>query len=1265
LKANAAVTAEATQAELSVRARQISPKVKLIRRFQTMRHVLAKFIMLALFFTLPAVVFGQDVASLTGLVTDASGAAIPGVNVELVNPKTSLTYKATTNSVGSFTIANAVPGPGYSVTFSRDGFNPITITDLYLNVNATRTQNVRLKVGNVVQSVSVSAADEGVTLDTTDATVGNNFEVQFLNDLPIANRDSPAALFTQQPGVTLDGAVTGARVDQDNVTVDGLDVNDAATGSFGAIIANAPVDSVQEFRGVTAGELSSAGEGGGGQYDLVTRSGTNQFHGALVEYHRDTDLEANDWFNNNNGVGRPPLIRNQFGGNVGGPVLKNRLFFFFDYNGRRDTLSNLVERTVPLDSFRNGTVSYKNDAGVITALTPAQVAALDPKGIGFDSALLSLINSRYPEANDLSGNYGDLVNTAGFRFNAPFPYVENDYVGKVDYNLTSTMRLFGRVTFTKTTGTESAIQFPGDPQTFPYLDNSHAWVVGHTWSIGSTKVNQFSYGETVAKLGFPNSFNPTGITQYSYGGNGTGGNILSAAYASASNAQTRVYPIPVIKDDFSWQKGKHSFVFGGTFKYINPSGNTILDYDQPDIGLGGNTLSLSTAPGTRSLRPSDLSTSSQDITHYDQAFALALGRFGSESSTFNYNAKGNLLPQGTGSKSDYRYYETEIYFGDTWKVTPSLTLSYGLRWQNYSVPYEKNGIESLPTLDFNQLFGARLTQSAAGISGNDAVPFVSYVLGGKANNASGYFNPLYKNFAPRVAFAYSPSYDRKTVFSGGAGIIYDHTVVNAVQYQASQYSYLFQASATHPYGVSGDPVASLQTDPRFAGLDSPPTPPAAPAAITAPYTPFVDGTGADAVPFGLANGGAFNEGVDKNLKTPYSIQFNFGFQHEFPQGFLLRTTYVGRLGRRLLGQADANQLIDFPDKASGQLMSDAFAKMEMQLRQGVPVTPQPWFENQLGQGTGVNYGFNSNTDLVANGFAPLPYRGDFADTIQQLAAYGFLQPNVGMGAQFSEDSYYTNKGFSSYNGLLTTLHKNAGHGLQFDLNYTWSHSIDNVSVVANAPAIGGYGFICDATRPKECRGNSDFDVSQYLSGNFIYELPFGRGKTFGASAPYWANEAIGGWKISGLPSYHSGTAYFAGSNAFVAGYANNAPAILTGPIGLLKSDVHKDPSGTVFGVKDSTSAVNAFIGPVGLDIGERNNLRGPQYFNFDLGLGKTFPIYSDKVNLKFRADAFNAFNHPSFSNPSSDITQSSVQFGVISSTSSTARVMQLALRLEF
>lgn len=1253
-----------------------------------MRTRILAFFSLLLALSITGAAYAQNLtAAITGVVTDTSGAVVPGVHVTLKNASTGAAYETVTNAEGAYTLPEVKPGPGYTATFSAAGFDTVTVTGIYLNVATTRTQNVKMPVGNVVQTVSVSASNQNVTLDTTDATVGNNFEVDFLNELPVENRDSPSALFTQQPGVTLGGAVTGAREDQDNVTLDGLDVNDNATGNFGAIVANAPVDSVQEFRGTTAGELASAGEGGGGQYELVTKAGTNHFHGSLVEYHRDTDLEANNWFNNNAGVGRPPLIRNQFGGDVGGPILRDKLFFFFDYDGRRDTLSDLVTRVVPIGNsantsgFRGGYLNYINSSGNQGTLTPSQVASYDPNKIGFDPSLLSTIDKRYPVANDFSGacdtQWGvcpDLVNTAGYRFNAPYPYTENNYVLRFDYTLNNSMKLWAVGHDTRTVGTQNPIQFPGDPQTYPFLDRSSSWAVAHSWTISATKFNQAEYGETYEDYNFPNTYNPEGANQFeTLGGTGTGGAILSMPYGRAINAQGRTFPVPVVRDDFSWLKGNHTLTMGGSFKWISPNNNTILDYNTPTIGLGGYIGSgLSSAQ-----EPADLGTG-EAKSLYDSAFALALGTYSSVGATYNYNAQGAAVPQGTGAIRDYRYYETEMYLGDTWKVSPSLTLSYGLRWQNYTVPYERNGLESVDQMGtpggtlyspeqttFNNYFSARVAQSAAGVEGNLAVPLFDYILGGKANHAPSLYHTDNKDFAPRVAFAYSPSWDHKTVFNGGAGIVYDHTVVNAVLYQQTQFSYVFESEVSQPLGVASNPTATLAADPRFSGFGSAPAPPPAPA-MTTPYYPWVSGSGTSAVPTGLANGGAFNEMIDPSFRTPYSIQYNMGWQHEFPQGFLLKTTYAGRLGRRLLAQADTDQLIDFPDKASGQMMSQAFTNISKEVRSGQAVTEQPWYEDVLPPGIGAAYGFGNNTNLVADVLGLYVGRGDFADTTEALSLYGLLPPNVGMASQFSENTMYTNKGFSSYNGLLVTLHKNAGHGLQFDLNYTWSHSIDNVSVIANTVAYGGYGFICDVLRPRECRGNSDFDIANSVNGNFIYQLPIGRGQAIAGSAPRWMNEAIGGWEVSGLPYWHTGVPFFASSNAFVAGYANDAPALMASGASMvdLQSHINGGKGAAVYDFTNPTKANADFTGPLGFEIGSRNNLYGPGYFNMDLGLGKTFPIL-ESVNLKFRADAFNALNHPSFNTPCSDITDATCQFGVVSSTASTARVLQGALRLEF
>lgn len=1247
-------------------------------------------------------------SSITGIVSDTTGAVIPAATVELSNTATGVTYKAVTNQEGSYTIAEVAPGPGYRETVSGKGFRTTVLDGIYMNIGSTRTQNVKLAIGQIEETVAISASNEDVTLDTTDATIGNNFQVQYLNELPVAARDTPSALFTQQPGMTNDGSATGSRQDQNRITLDGLDVNDEATGSvsggmqvsggqqksFGTIVANAPVDSIQEFRGTTAGNLSSAGAGGGGQFDLVTKSGSNHFHGDLNEYHRDTDLEANEWFNNFDGVARSPLIRNQYGGAIGGPIWKDKAFFFFDYNGRHDTLSNIVTRTVPTDSFlKDQTITYYTSitSGAKNSVNAAQVAKFDPQGVGFDQAMMKVLGGRYPSPNDFSGDAGDLLNTAGYRFNAPFPYIEKNYVGRLDLDPFRNHHLFGRVTYNNVNGTNGAVQFLGDPETFPLKDTSHAWVVGWDWTIGINKANSLIWGSTIANIGTPVLYNPQGVNQYGWDGDPTGGFFLSGIYGGA-NSSSRYFPIPVLRDDFHWEKGRHSLTFGGSFKYPSPHFGVIGDFNGPGVGLGGGVTGLPTnsATSTWNFDPKDLDNSQTSLTIYDSALVLALGRFENAGVTWNYNAAGSVVPQGTGLQSTFKYYETEFYFGDSWKITPSLTITYGIRYQNTTVPYEIHGIEANQNESFWEFMRARIAQSAAGVGGAsslpgggaDTVPYITYNLAGKANHAPGYFAPDNKDFAPRVAFAWTPPVmNRKLVINGGGGLLYDETVINAILQEEAGSSYLFQSTGTADYGVPADSVHSaaynsLLKNARFSALGNPPTLPSAPA-ITRPFTPFVGSAGCGGVPgpCGLALGNAFNISVDRYLPTPYNIMFNLGAQQELKGGFIFKLGYVGRLGRRLLAQADAEQLINFPDKASGQELDQAFAALTTWLRanpnaDATKAPPQPFFEHVLNR----NSAGISNTGFIAQNMAPYPARGDVADTVDLMSYYGLLPDNVGMAAQLSENTFFTDMGFSSYNGMLATLHKNTSHGLQFDLNYTWSHSIDNTSLIANSQAYNGYGFICDVLRPRLCRGNSDFNVTQYLNGNFLYQLPFGKGRDFASNLPLWAEEAIGGWELSGLPVYHTGTPFMANSIAFLMSYSNEDPAILTGTKGPLKTHVNTQ-GGVVTAFSNPQLAFNQYTGPVGFQMGSRNNLSGPGFFDMDAGLGKNFPLYRERVSLKFRVDAFNVLNHPNFQTPNFSgnmlLVNAPSQFGVIPGTQvpngsdQAARVLQGSLRLEF
>lgn len=1251
----------------------------------------------------------QNVASLTGVVTDPSGAAIVGADVKLTDTKTNTSYQTVTNSAGIYTFLKLLPGPAYALTVSKDGFQSTSINNIYVSVDATHTQNAQLSVGKASETVEVSGTGSQVTLDTTDTTVSTTLNMNMVHELPLAVRDNPLGLLLYSPGVTdatggdddtlgsRAGAVTGARGDQSNYTLDGLDTNDFGTGQAFSMTANAPIDSVQELRTETANPLAEEGRGSGAQVQMVTKSGTNNWHGSAYEYNRTAATTANDFFNIRNGVARPPLTRNQFGASLGGPAIKDKLFFFFNYEGRRDARADSVNTVVPLDNFRAGNVGYINNNPGCTfqsrqnttpnciSYVPASDTSHDPEGRGPDPQLLAFINQRYPHANDLSG--GDGINTGGFIWNAPAHRSSNDYVSRIDYNLSSKMKLFGRVTvYRNDQGDDanfaSAELFPGDPVSNKIIDHSWAFVIGHTWTISNNKINQFNFGETRSILNFPALFNPTGTTQYStMMSSATNIARITSPYNGGAS-QARTVPIPVFKDDFTYVRGNHNFQVGGTFKPIKDSSTLVNDFNDVTIGL--DSAALASLSGSE--LPANLLTPSATANRtWSEAYAFALGRIASVNSTYNNAHDLSPLPQGRGHVRNYRYYETELYLQDLYRINSHLSMNYGLRWQYYSVPYEVNGFETIPNIDFASMYKIRAAAGAAGISGDLAAPTVLYNFGGKANHAPGYFHPDWHDFAPRVGFSYNPSFtsgllggvlgDRKTVIRAGAGIVFDHTIMSAINFFNDQSSFVFGQSVPTLFsnGLNGDPRFS-----DVGGLGGlPPLNPPQPAAV--PAVPYLLPAGSPYKFSGLV--GNQNElAVDPNYKTPYAETVTLGIQRELPGHFFFETTYVGRFGHRLLSRGDAGQVVDFKEPLSGQTLVDQFTKLSLASRNGQPVAATAFWENIMNPtmlnnygGTCEDFGFTSCADLVNTVFDPLPAIGDMGDTFAAMYA-GFGAPlipsNVGLDPQFSSQLYFGNKSYSNYHGLLTSLHKRLSHGLQFDINYTYSHSIDNSSTIANnatgTAATGGYGgFLCDAIQLRSCRGNSDFDVTHLVSADGLYDLPFGKGRWLGSNASGWLNQIIGGWQVAFLNQWHTGFAFTTVSEAFPVSFNANSPAVFIGNRNDIKVRVHNDTNGQIQLFADQTAALSAFTGPIGLQGPTRNNLRGPRFSRTDLSLNKHFQI-RENYGLEFRAEAYNAFNQVNFSLPIGSVADinNPNTFGVINSDNG-PRVMQFSLRIDF
>jgi len=362
--------------------------------------------------------------------------------------------------------------------------------------------------------------------------------------------------------------------------------------------------------------------------------------------------------------------------------------------------------------------------------------------------------------------------------------------------------------------------------------------------------------------------------------------------------------------------------------------------------------------------------------------------------------------------------------------------------------------------------------------------------------------------------------------------------------------------------------------------------------------------------------------------------------------------------------------VNFKDATSGTFLKEQFGVLEKQVQNGVPtsqIKSAPWFENQMG-GTAfceTIVGL-SCSQIVTKFFGQLVNKGDLSDTIQQLAFNGLLDFNVGLPAQTGANGYIGNFASSNYNALLLNVRKRFSQSFQFKFNYTYSHSIDNVSAITNDYVTytgTGDGLVCDLTDSRACRASSDFDARHMVSGDYIYDLPVGRGRSVLQDAPKWLDAFIGGWSWSGIVTYRTGYPFTINTGAFPTDFTLDAPAVVTGP---LKTGIHTDVNGNLQYFADPTATLSKINFPFAGAVGNRNAAQGPGFFNVDMGITKSFQVpWSEKQHLKFRWDSFNTFNHPSFNGPGSATLSNTSSFGIINSTASSPRVSQIALRYEF
>ena len=1069
------------------------------------------------------------------------------------------------------------------------------------------------------------------------------------------------------------GAVAGARSDQSNVTLDGLDDNDQQGGYAFTGVLRSTLDSTQEFRVTTSGGNADAGRSSGAQVTLVTKAGTNRFHGAAYEYNRTGVGHANDWFNKSaemqSGLPNKPgkLIRNTFGSSFGGPIIKDRLFFFANYEAQRTAENIQVTQTVPSANYRNGLLGYCTDAAcdTINTLSAAQLSALDapcadngvcPWGPGADPNILKVFQ-QYPLPNGSVA--GDGVNLLSYSFSSPYPATLNTSILKLDFSLNRHNLLFLRGNFQKD-NQQGALEFPGQSASSTFKDNTKGIAVGETWTISSSAVNDIRYG----------------FIRQGNSNRGTGqGDYVQFRFLSQPTAETRstIVNIPVhnVVDNLSLTKGNHTIQVGGNWRLIfNNRGTDLNSYNASTTNPYWYS-GYPPSPDSIGLPAIDSGFSNS----YQIDYGNLVGGLPEAQSVFNYTltnrgATGALLDDGAFITRHFKANEFEYYVQDSWRIKPNLNVTFGVRHTILQTPYETSGQQVGATVDTHAWF---LQRGAAAASGQVYEPNLTFYPNGHANHAPGYWAKQKLNFAPRLAIAYSP--DTRTSIRAGFGMYYDHYGQGIVKSFDQYGSFGLTTQLSNPAGVYTNENA-----PRFTGIHdiTRNTLCTQPATVAYPYAP----------PAGGDCGFAITWGADTHLKTPYSEAMDLSIQRELPGGFTVEAAYVGRLGRHLLQALDLAEPVNFVDIKSATDYFTAGSQLSAQVDAhhgdtNATVQAIPYFEDVFPQLANLDYmGETATQAIYTNEWAPYRYTYGETSSLADLdfyCSYGCPDGTKFWQSQFSSLYSWSSIGMSYYNAGQLVIRHPMSHGVQLDFSYTLSKSIDMGSDTERSSEIGTNGSfsnIINSWNPSLNRAVSDFDTRHLITGDWVYTLPVGRGKKLLGASNRLVDAVIGGWQWSGLDRWTSGLPFSLVAPGWGTDWQISSYGVNTAKVKAHTHIVNGNPEAL-----DDPNAINNGIvlggSPVRLpypgEAGQRNAFRGDGYFDIDSGVSKTWE-FQDHRAFKLAVEVFNVTNSVRFntdtngtSTYNASLTNSLTggSLGVYSSTLSLPRVTQFSLRFDF
>ncbi len=1136
-------------------------------------------------FLLPAAGQNASTGAISGVVTDATGALVSNAQVTVTNSDTGDKRTTVSHSNGSFLAPLLAPGK-YSVQVSAAGFKNWVTEGVPVVVSETAAVTVGLQVGTKSETVTVTGASSQV--QTESAELGTVTDSRMISSLPLAARNylqiiglnpgvsaeltdagdlgkGGSSLATGGAGFSASGAVTN----DNNFQMNGVPVNDNfSAGEFSGGIPIPNPDTLEEFKVVTTPYDASSGRNGGTSVDIITKTGSNDLHGSLFEYFRNDDMNANLWFLNHADQPRAVEKQNQFGGTIGGHIIKDKLLYFGSYQGtrQRNGISGNCATTALLPPLTNdrspaglGSV-FGGQYGYIQTLLGGVGPAVAADGSNINPVALTLLQKKLPNGQYLiptpqiitPGPYSDTQGSA--TFSVPCPYTEDQYMANGDYiqndKSSFQLRYFmanSNDAMTLPSARPSGAGVPGFP--FANTVNFKTASVTHTYTFSPTLMNQ-------AEIGFNRSYDTLHQgEQFSYSGIGStvpafvnnipGIGIAGIGLGGNAENTIEVQNTYLVQDSLAWTHGRHSLRFGGDYSRSQVNSAYLQD-------LGGIYF-LTFADFLLGLDATDNGTAAAGLPYSNEYL--------------DEEVPGNL-------GRDYRYYDAAGFVQDDIKVTPRLTVNAGLRFEHLGDFSEAHGINTgvdLTLLNPNPPAGGTL-QGYVVPSNYPGTPPDGVT---KLNNNTGIKGRGQNAFEPRIGFAWRLPYTERFVLRGGYGMYRSRLGANGLTQNIASPPF-----ASLVYAIGPDNAPATLQNPLWQPV---PSFPSWPAAAYSPGTTQ-----------------SFN-GLDQNIRPPVSQHYSLDMQIQVAKDFVFDVAYGGARFTRL------------------------------------------WDSNQVNQAALAS---------PAN-----PIRGETTNTINNIP---LRVPYEGWSS--GDLILIESNGAAWYNSLQVSMSKRFGHGLQFQASYTWARDLTDVPGVVTGGGFGGliYG---DQRNLRTNYGPDPFIRPQRFVVSYIYAIPY-PGNI--ASVP---GRILGGWMLAGVTTAQSGHELFATNsnpqNAYGTitdrpDYTPGCAVNKSGSIGNRVNDYFNTncfPAAPVIGADGvATDFGNAPIG----------NIRGPNQFVSDMSLSKAIPLRWPKegTQFTFKADVFNVFNHPVFSDPSTEFAPGGGA-GIIGATVSNPRVIQLALKLAF